>query len=201
MARPSPVTRRSIALLPATLLLALLAPAAVLACSGFSAGTLAEVYRAADVIAVVRVETRIDVEGGWDYVLTVEQVVKGDPPRNWALPKAPASDCGTLRLEPGERYLIEYWRPGRIIDTPEPRPWFYAWGTHDGVFLPSAPHEPQPTTMEDLLAAYDRIAAAPNTATGEAEPAERLGDRPWLLLLGGFVVGLVVAVRQLRARA
>ena len=121
-----------IGLCAALLAVLAIAPSA-LAC-GFDQVTIERTTREADRIVLGTVEDRTGV-GLYAYTIRVELVIKGPAlPADWVIRDAGASDCGMPALGVGQRFVLEYYRPGRITTGP----WFYAWrdqaGRHGGVF-------------------------------------------------------------------
>lgn len=163
---------------------------------------LATVARNVDVIALVEVLDRADHGGGYDYTLRVERVLKGAVGPTWTIGEVGTSDCGMPRLEVGDRVVLEYWAPGRMVDTPGPQAWFLAWSVAgDDRVTPSWPHEPAPETLDALMAAIGRVLPDTATEAPELEAAPEASEPPpSLLIVLVFAAGLLVASRLVRRR-
>lgn len=163
---------------------------------------LATVVRDVDAIALVEVMDRADHGGGYDYTLRVERVLKGAVGPTWTIGEVGTSDCGMPRLEIGDRVVLEYWAPGRMVDTPGPQAWFLAWAVagNDRV-TPSWPHEPAPQTLDALMAAIGRVLPDTATEVPELGVASDAGEPPPSLpIVLVFATAFVAASRLIRRR-
>lgn len=172
------------------------------ACQG-PAVVFADIALDVDIIALVEVTGRTDSDGAHEYRLAVERVLKGSIGPVWLIEAAGTSDCGMPRLGIGQRYVLEYWKPGRLVDSPIPRPWFFAWevAANERV-TPFWPQEPSPTTLDALLAAFARVLPETDVATVEPPASTPAVAPPALAIFAAALVATAISwTRRKRASA
>jgi hypothetical protein len=175
------------------LLAALAISTTALAC-GFDQVTVERTMREADRIVLGTVDERAGL-GLYTYTIRVERVIKGLAlPAHWVIRDAGVSDCGMPLLAVGQRFVLEYYKPGRITTGP----WFYGWRIEpDGTVALSDSHAPPlPATLDDLLALY-AAAKPPDTSTAPSNEATGTdGAVPALLLTAGWILAVVTTLRR-----
>jgi hypothetical protein len=171
-------------------------------CSGGSVQAIEEMARVADAIVLVDVLDHDRYMGPYadfqielsTYRFRIRALLKGSFPETLRdVPSSPS--CGMPKLERGETWLLEYFRPG--TNGIPGYVWFSGWQVdRNGWAEPSVWHgldEGRP--IEDLLAAYR--AHLPDTAT---DPGESRVWRPSELLPGALLALFAASVVLWRRR-
>ena len=185
--------RQTLVALCGALIAALAISTTAIAC-GFDQVTIERAMREADSIVLGTVDERAGL-GLYTYTIRVERIIKGAAlPARWVIQDAGASDCGMPVLSVGQRFVLEYYAPGRMTTGP----WFYGWRIEpDGTVAFSDSHTPPlPATLEDLLALY-AAAKPPDTSTAPSMEATRTDGAALVgLIVASSLVGMLASLRR-----